>query len=90
MRTPFPTTAHEQVRKGASLGALPLPSTQRVSCSRSRAWTSGQTWNCRRGAGTKPWHIKQGGSPGWSPKPASRLAASHAGHSYRRWCRLPA
>eukprot|EP00971_Amphidinium_carterae_P156078 3094517-Amphidinium_carterae.1 len=53
MRTPFPTTAHEQVRKGASLGALPLPSTQRVSPANSRAWTSGQTWKPSRGAGTK-------------------------------------
>eukprot|EP00971_Amphidinium_carterae_P327674 6459146-Amphidinium_carterae.1 len=90
MRTPFPTTAHEHVRKGASLGALPLPSTQRVSPSNSRPWTSGQTWKPRRGTGTNPWYFKQGGKSGLSPKLASLLAASQAGHSYRRWWRLPA
>eukprot|EP00971_Amphidinium_carterae_P020330 400676-Amphidinium_carterae.1 len=84
MRTPFPTTAHEQVRNGASLGARPLPSTQRVVLSSSSACTSGQTWKGNRGAGTKPWYRRQGGIPGCIPKPASLLAASQAGQSYKR------
>eukprot|EP00971_Amphidinium_carterae_P177118 3512422-Amphidinium_carterae.1 len=36
-KTPLPTTAQEQVRKGESLGARPLPSTQRVLPSSAKA-----------------------------------------------------
>eukprot|EP00971_Amphidinium_carterae_P237835 4721744-Amphidinium_carterae.1 len=59
MSTPLPTTDHEQTRKGESLGARPLPSTQSVSPGSSMACTSGHTKKASLGAGSEA--LRKGG-----------------------------